>query len=139
PMVTQYQLDFGAGPTSSPPPVAESVTSTSHQSQFSSRPNSVHISTTPPKIAKQAEDVVDRASMASPPPAPVALDSTKLPSSVLFNYELPPRVPSPIDRVKQSEYHAKFKPFDEYVYVKSAGFKKEAQLANQQQARMAKS
>lgn len=134
PMVSQYQLDFGVGRASSPPPVSESVTS---------RPNSVQVSATPPKLAKRAEDVVDRAAAVEPPPllppAPAPVDTNKLPSSVLFNYEPPPRVPSPIDRVKQSEYHAKFKPFDEYVYVEGAGFKKETQLADQRLARMAKS
>lgn len=47
-------------------------------------------------------------------------------AGVLFSYELPPRSLSPIDLSKQSEYHAKFKPFDEYVYVEGEGkFKKQ--------------
>lgn len=46
--------------------------------------------------------------------------------AVLFSYEPPPRSLSPIDIPKQSEYHAKFKPFDEYVYVEGEGkFKKQ--------------
>lgn len=46
--------------------------------------------------------------------------------AVLFSYEPPPRSLSPIDISKQSEYHAKFKPFDEYVYVEGEGkFKKQ--------------
>lgn len=44
-------------------------------------------------------------------------------TSVLFDHEPPPKVEGPMSPIgkKQSEYHAKFKPFDEYVYVENEG------------------
>ena len=60
-------------------------------------------------------------------PQPLIAEQLGQGSSVLFSYEPSPRPPSPFDPAKQlSEYHAKFKPFDDYVYVENEGvFKKQ--------------
>jgi len=116
PMISNYQMSYGRS-------LSDHVDG--RPSDHLSKSISSTDSRSPTPGAALREPVYVRAEG----PAPVAREQPIIPTgpspaeqigqgpAVLFSYEPSPRPPSPLDPTKQSEYHAKFKPFDEYVYV----------------------
>ena len=137
PILTQYQLAYGHGTNHHP----NSTESTTHNSSpnYSRQSSNEQTDSSSYKVPPQkaSSRTSDEAFLDFGPP-PVNRAPVRS-SAVLFSYEQPPRSPSPIEIPKQSEYHAKFKPFNDYVYVEGVGFKKQTLLTAAQKAKLAKS
>jgi len=136
PMISQYQISYGSGAQqhnaattklAAPDQVDRSISHSSTESRsptpgglvgFAIKDSEVHV-----QVFQEQEAPLPPVKINNNHHHPEQIGHGP---AVLFDYEPPPRPPSPVDLTKQSEYHAKFKPFDDYVYVEGEGkFKKQ--------------